>query len=142
MDIKKLAKSIRALAAQMDPEAAERDAREQDPTLRTNLNDSKKEVLITSIENDSLGSHGGRVFQVFPMNAARCITEGTHRLSTPEEVSAYRKELDERRISILAEAEKAKGPVPKIEISSELIAAAVAAQSKPAGRTRAEQNQT
>jgi hypothetical protein len=128
MNIKEYWKSVRKVAADLDPEAAQLDATEQDPALRTNLDLSQKEMWLVSIRNEQIGTLAGRVVSAHPMNAARLIKELTHVLASPEQVQKHKAELATRRDQILAEERERKGQQapPQIVISSELVAAAAA----------------
>lgn len=143
MNIKEYWKSVRKVAADLDPEAAKLDADEQDSALRTNLDLSQKEIWLVSIQNEQIGTIAGKVTSAHPMNAARLLKESTHVLARPEQVQRYKAELAERRDNILAEERERKGQQtqqPQIVISSELIAAAAAGNaSKQSRPPRADQ---
>jgi hypothetical protein len=141
MNIKEYWKSVRKVAATLDPAAAGLDAEEQDPALRTNLDLSQKEIWLVSIRNEQIGTVPGKVISAHPMNAARLLKESSHTLASPEQVQKYKAELDARRDSILAEERERKGQQapPQIVISSELVAAAAAGTGKQPRPPRAEQ---
>ena len=135
MNIKEYWRNLRDLASQLDPEAAELDAKEHEPAMRTHLQRSQKEIWLISIVNEEKGSHPGVVVSAHPMVAAQYIKDKTHELATKEQVAAWQATLDARRVEIAAQVQAAKGPVPQIVISPEIVAAAAAKQ--PAGKARA-----
>lgn len=100
MDYKQYHREIRKIAAQFDPEAALRDAQEEDPAERIHLRRSKAEVWITSVDNAEKSSVGGQVVTASPFIAAENIYRGTHRKSTDEEIAAEkdRREKESKRI--------------------------------------------
>jgi hypothetical protein len=134
MNIKEYWKSVRKVAAELDPEAAKLDADEQDSALRTHLDLSQKEVWLVSIRNEQIGTVAGSVVSAHPMNAARLLKEATHVLARPEQVQKHKAELDRRREAILAEERERKGQgqqaPPQIVISQDVVAA-VAASRQP-----------
>lgn len=62
-------------------------------------------VYLTSLDCPMKGSPGGQVIEVERRRAARCIAEGTHRLSTEAEVEE-RRQQDEQLRAEYREAER------------------------------------
>jgi hypothetical protein len=141
MNIKEYWKSVRAKAAELDPEAARKDADEQDPALRQNLDLSQKEIWLFSIRNETVGTYGGRVVSAHPVVAARMLKEQTHQLATPKQVSEYEAELAKRREDTLAAERERKGQnaAPQILITQDLVNAVAAGAKQPRGKPAAEQ---
>lgn len=65
------------------------------------------EIFLTSVFNRDKNSVAGCVSTASPENAARVIVDGTHRLSTDDEVKEYKKMLEDNRVAI-AKAEQQK----------------------------------
>jgi hypothetical protein len=120
---------IRAMAAEFDPESATADVR--DPGAK-NLERSEREFFLTSTGNEMTGQVGGRVYQMGPYLAARSIIDRTHRLSTPEEIEAWRTEMAQRKEAIerAEQQRQTKGNI--ISVDSGALAAAIAAIMQPA----------
>lgn len=88
------------VAGKLDPRAEDLDAN----TRKTNprhkhefLRASKKEIFITSEQRPLQGIRAGRVFSAVPVEAAKHIQNGTHRLSTSEEIAGWRAEQEQRK---------------------------------------------
>ena len=65
-------------------------------------------TYITSIENRRKQMVGGRVFEADFRNAAMRLADGTHRVSTPEEIERYRADRSNRAASLQEIEEKRK----------------------------------
>lgn len=60
--------------------------------------------LVMSVANLEKNSTAGNLCEVTVADAARLLTDGTHRLATPEEVDGHRSAQDKERARISAEA--------------------------------------
>lgn len=66
-------------------------------------------VHVTSVENRQLNSLPGVTLSATAYNAARVITEGTHRLATKEEIAAFHTlQQDNHREASMAEQRRNK----------------------------------
>jgi len=65
------------------------------------------EVYLTSLFHREKNSTAGQVSTATPENAARVLVDGTHKLSSEDEVAAYKKLLERNRTEI-AKAEQLK----------------------------------
>ena len=109
MNIRQHVRGIRLLAETLDPEAAQRDRDEFDPTEKTHLERSGKEIWLVSREDEKIGSKGGQVVTAVPMVAARLLTERTHVEATPAEIAEYKAEMGRRRVANEAAERERKG---------------------------------
>jgi hypothetical protein len=74
--------------------------------------------FITSIEDETRGWVGGRVFPAEPKLAAQRVIEGTHKLSTEDEIKSYHAGLDRNnKICAAMEVQKANKQVLSIDQS-------------------------
>jgi hypothetical protein len=128
-DTKAYWRSVRKLASELDPETAELDAREPEPSERTHLDHSAKEIWLVSIANENIGTTAGRVATCHPMNAAKMLKDQTHVLATPEQITARKAELAAAKSVIEREEADRKGVTPSKLI--EQLTAAVSAGQQP-----------
>lgn len=133
LNIKEYWRSVRKIAASLDPEAARLDASEESDDLRVHLDMSAKEIWLVSLEHDKTGGRAGSVVSARPLIAAGWLKEGTHVLASEEQIAAHKAELLARKEVIEKEEADRKG-VP----TSKLLEALVAAQQPAAARRRAE----
>jgi hypothetical protein len=131
-DTKSYWRAIRKVASQFDPEAAALDAGETESSERTHLDSSAKEVWLTSIANENIGTTAGRVVSCHPMNAARMLSDQTHVLATPEHIAARKGELAASKITLEREESDRKGVTPSKVIEQ---LAAVLSASQPQRKT-------
>lgn len=135
--IKEYWKSVRAIAAKLDPEAAKLDQEEVDAETRTHLNRSRKEIWLRSKDNENTGGVGDTIVSAAPMIAARWIKDGTHELATEEQVRAHKADLVKRKEQIEREEVDRKGVTPAKAF--EKLADAISAQTAGGKGRRAEQ---
>lgn len=64
-------------------------------------------IYITSVFNRDRNSTAGTTYTASPRNAARVITDGTHRLATPVEIAAF-EELQQRNLEATLKSEQRK----------------------------------
>lgn len=117
-------RSVRAIAAKLDPEAAERDANEMDRENRVHIERSTKEIWLVSKDHEQTGGVAGKVVSARPWIAARWLKDGTHELATAEQVRAHKADLAQEKERIEKEEADRKG-VP----TSKLLEALVSAQT-------------
>lgn len=122
--IKDYWRSVRATAAKLDPQAAEKDAAELEPERRIHLDKSIKEIWLVSRDSEHTGGVGRQVVSATPMIAARYLKDQTHELATEEQVRAHKAELAREKDRIEREEADRKG-VP----TSKLLEALVSAQT-------------
>jgi hypothetical protein len=89
-------------------------------------------IFITSLDSARMTS------EVYPERGARFIVEGTHRLSTDEDVAAYKADA-KARVDSYHVAEMNKKQAVRIEMDTQgmiqtAVAAGIAAATKEAGR--------
>ena len=86
-------------------------------------------VYITSEEDQMRGLKGGVTFEAMPRNAAERVISRTHRLSTPEEIEAYKRAraTEVRRLHDIEEARKQTSIMKPSPEQNEAMAGAVAA---------------
>jgi hypothetical protein len=114
-------RSVRKIAAGLDPEAAIRDQQEDDADMRTHLNMSQKEIWLVSVDNERTGGVAGRVIAAHPMVAARWLKDSTHARASDEQVAAYKAELAGRKEQIEKDEADRKG-VPTSKLLEALVA--------------------
>lgn len=129
--IKDYWKSVRKIAAKLDPEAAERDAAEDEKEGRIHLERSGKEIWLISTANEATGSTAGTVVSATPWVAARYLKDHTHELASDEQVAAHKVELARRKEQIDREEADRKG-VP----TSKILEAFFATQQPAGGKAR------
>lgn len=81
---------IRREMVKLDPEAAERDAieRQADPKHKFEfLEGSRKPIYLVALEENRLGQFN--LSACAPVNAARMLVDGSHRLAEPAEAKAW-----------------------------------------------------
>jgi hypothetical protein len=127
ISIKEYWRSVRALAAKLDPEAAKLDQEEVERDQRVHLERSQKEIWLVSVDSENTGGVTGQVVSARPFVAARWIKDGTHVLATPEQVAVHKAELGKRKEGIEKEEADRKG-VPTSKLLEKLTDA-VSAQT-------------
>jgi hypothetical protein len=129
-------KKIRAIAAEFDPEALQRDREEEEQVDRVHLRTSQKFAWLTSLDNPEKGSVGGQTVEARPYLAGERIFAQTHRKATQAEIDAELSRRAEARAGI-EEAERIrKGNHAKDigEAIASSILAGQAQQQKPSRR--------
>ncbi len=141
MDIKVRYKSIRALAAKLDPENMELDRQETENEERRHLDRSDKEIWLRSIDNPEKSSVGGQIVSAAPMIAAERLYEKTHELATDAQVQVHKEReeiLREANTRTDMKSNSKVNVINEITLSAETLAA-LASQQQPARKPRGDQ---
>lgn len=95
-------------------------------------------LYVTSIDNRRFagGVRGGVMCEVLRKKAAELIVQGTHRISTAEELAAYQAESKTRAEEIADKEYQRKQNFALPREVADLVAAAVQGVTKPSGRAR------
>ncbi len=142
MDIKVRYKSIRALAAKLDPENADLDRLETENEDRKHLDRSNKAIWLRSIDNPEKSSVGGQIVSACPLIAAERLYEKTHEMATDEQVRAHKEKEDITRDANMRTDMKSNSKVNvinEITLSAETLAALASQQPQPPRKPRNDQ---
>jgi len=120
--IKQYWRSVRSIAASLDPEAAKLDHNEEEREMRVHLERSQKEIWLVSKHDDKTGSIAGKVVSAHPWIAARWLKEQSHELATSDQVAAYKVDLAQRKEQIEKDEADRKG-VPTSKLLEKLTEA-------------------
>lgn len=135
--VKQYWRNVRAMAAKLDPEAAELDQNEVERELRVHLERSQKEIWLVSRNDDKTGGVAGKVASAHPWIAARWLKDQSHELATPDQVAAHKLELAQRKEQIEKDEADRKG-VPTSKLLEKLTEAMVLGQASGRRTSRGE----